>query len=293
MTVYTPCTIARLTDPKLIDCGPDGFQADAIGALLRGLSSQSRHVFYIGTSGASRIWDESRGQLNPRVWDDVDDIDEILSRNANHADTDTLVLSSNTATIHTALVSPGYVTGVSPSKSHLAPLLYPDLFDILRRLGAGFAIDGGNNRISFVEVNHLAAFYICLIKDALQRLSDADARPGDLPIWGPQAYYFAANSEHSAREFVQNVVRNVRGQSTALNLSDETKHVSHDEVAKIIKERVGDSPIADLWGGYIANAFSVNMRAKGTRAERVFGWEWRGNDGVAESARSYLDRNFS
>ncbi|UPK92485.1 hypothetical protein LCI18_003420 [Fusarium solani-melongenae] len=285
---------STLTQDPPPDCGPDLFHNNSISALLRGLSSQTnRSVFYIGTTGAARVWDES-GALNSRVWDDVNDIDEILSLATTHAETDTLVLSSNTANLRTALISPGYVIGVSPSKSHPLPSSYPDLFRVLRQLGTGFFIGEGNARISLVETGLLAALYVRLVGDALQRISRADVQDNNTSAWGPQAYYFAANTEYSIRDFIQIAFQAMRAQGgSVLTISDEMKSVSREEVVKLVEERINDSPYADVWADFIAKMYSVNMRVKGTRAEKMLGFKWEGNDGVAESVRSYLNTNFS
>jgi hypothetical protein len=65
-----------LTPP---DAGPDVRQEPAISALLRGLSNRTPKPYYIHTSGGGLIWDEPNGEPTTKIWDDVDDIQEMQS----------------------------------------------------------------------------------------------------------------------------------------------------------------------------------------------------------------------
>lgn len=88
------CTIGRTEDLDVVEqlcreanlvinCAPDITHDADIAAMLKGLGSRVIHDkgYYIHTAGATLIWEgEPLGILGGRVWDDVEDIEEIKTR---------------------------------------------------------------------------------------------------------------------------------------------------------------------------------------------------------------------
>lgn len=85
----------------VINCGPDITHDEGIRTVLDalreprpgpGASSQTTRPYYLHTSGAYLICDLKSpcGELEDRVWDDVDDIEQLISMpdSATHAITD-------------------------------------------------------------------------------------------------------------------------------------------------------------------------------------------------------------
>lgn len=303
----------------LPDCAPDVVYGPSIDALLQGLASQNKHTFYIGTSGAALTWGQPTGHFAERVWDDIQDLDAIRSQpdSATHAVTDRIVRSANTELLHTAIVSPPYVTGLSSSKTHPAPLTFPDIFHVIKTLGAGVTVAEGTNRTTFVHVRELAKLYVSLVENALGRLakpSDDDYKTpesgeeekeeepvhggdGDVAVWGPEAYYFAANLEISFHDLMGDILlpaikKHEKGEPSILKSSSEIKQVPIQTVVDAVLGRLGGVDGAELWSSHIADGFGVNMRIRGTRAEKALGITWQGGDaGLEEAVAGFLDRD--
>lgn len=93
----------------VINAAPDITHDKGIDAILRGLTSSSRDRkgYYIHTSGASCIYEDAEPGKEPRVWDDIADIDELLalSPNKTHIVTDNAVRAASSKA-HVAIVSP-------------------------------------------------------------------------------------------------------------------------------------------------------------------------------------------
>ena len=161
-------------DTKGTDCAPDVSHTKGIASLLTGLSSStSPPKFYIHTSGAARVWDAPDGSTPGRVWDDIADFDSFPTA-ATHAAEDTQVFSSASPTLHTAIVSPGFVVGRSPSRTHTAPIIFPYLLRGVRNIGGGFVSGEGKNVTAFVDNAVLAQIYVALVTDALRILEGGE-----------------------------------------------------------------------------------------------------------------------
>lgn len=93
----------------VINAAPDITHDKGIGAILRGLTSSSRDHkgYYIHTSGASCIYEDPEPGQEPRVWDDIADIDELLalSPGKTHIVTDNAVRAASSE-VNVAIVSP-------------------------------------------------------------------------------------------------------------------------------------------------------------------------------------------
>lgn len=99
--VETLCREANI----VINCAPDITHDDDIETMLRGLSSRSPHdkSYYIHTAGTTLIWEgEPLGTLGGRVWDDVEDIEEIKARAPaySHATTDKVSRRAGSGRLH-------------------------------------------------------------------------------------------------------------------------------------------------------------------------------------------------
>lgn len=124
----------------VINTSPDYTHDDGIRAILRGLGQKQQPSYYIHTSGASILWDEPRGSADARWWDDVADAGELrrLGPAHTHAVTDALVRDAGAAgDVRVAIVSPGFVGGLSPSLEHPTPITMPAIMTTTRAFGSG------------------------------------------------------------------------------------------------------------------------------------------------------------
>ncbi|KAM7221235.1 hypothetical protein V8F06_003410 [Rhypophila decipiens] len=302
----------------ILNCGPDVAQENNINNLLSTLASSitDQPKFYVGTTGAASIWDEPVGSPEARTWDDVSDIDDLLAfpESVLHIEHDRVVQRANDLhpLLHTALVSPTTVVGVSPSLKHPTPMVFPDWLHVVKTLGAGVTVNGGKNKTNFVHVKTVAKLYVLLAADGLARtlsketIADASSKP---ETWGPKAYYFAGSLELSFHDFMAEFLLPALKEygAAAPSYFDSNTNTTPkfqdlpdvDKIAAIIGPRYASFPGGDIYTQVIAGAFAINMRAKGSRAEQVFedkGFKWAGveegdakDQGIAEAVKAFCE----
>ncbi|KAK3348799.1 hypothetical protein B0T25DRAFT_546548 [Lasiosphaeria hispida] len=273
----------------IINCAPDVPYTRGIAALLRGLAVSPSPTFYIHTSGAARIWDPPNGDAEGRTWDDIEDVDA-LPVIATHAATDIQVASASSGAVYTAIVSPSFVVGRTPSRSHNPPITFPDLMHVVKHVGGPFTVAGGRNVTGFIDTENLADLYIRLTRDAMRHLVGEKTGVPDDNIWGPRAYYFASTLEISFRDFnEQYLVPSLRRVGAEAFLENGPTQLTVAEVVDIIMERHGGGVAAELWTRHIAEGFGTAMRVRGTRAKKFLGFEAvEGLPGLDDAVRAVL-----
>ncbi|CAN8095984.1 unnamed protein product [Discula destructiva] len=266
----------------VINTAPDITHGDGINAILKGLNSRSSKAYYIHTSGASLIWDEPEGLKDARLWDDIADIGELssLEEKHTHAVTDRLVREA-ASDVNVAIMSPGFVSGLSPSLEHPTPITLPAILTTARAFGSGFQIAQGENVSAWIHVDDLASMFMILVDDALAAIAGSPIQRGpelaELPMWGPEAYYFGVTENiafanfmkfHASVFFEQGVIQ-----------SSEIRSVNVTEAARISiagpgkeYDPLAPAPPADSWAMHISIMYGINMRIRASRMEK-FGWK--------------------
>lgn len=289
----------------VINAGPDITHNEGIKAILRGLNTRKAAVgasqtpFYIHTSGASLIWDEPEGVNGSRWWDDLTDVPELsaLEEKHTHAVTDRIV-REGADDVNVAIVSPGFVGGMSPSIEHPTPITTPAILTTARAFKSGFQISPGENRHAWVHVMDLARIFMILVDDALATLAGKPIkREADvLPLWGREAYYFATGEDISFSDFMRGLVP-VLLQHGVIE-SSEMKSVSVTEAARISLagpdgeyDPLAPPPPPDSWAMHIAIMYGVNMKIRGSRVAKL-GWKATGSvvDTFPEVVPEFLRR---
>lgn len=132
--------------------------------------------------------------------------------------------------------------------------------------------------MTFVPAKKLARLYVHLVGDALERLSSPGSftPAGKIETWGPKAYYFAASLETSFSTFMSDILLPALKKHGASYLQgEEVKEIkdlpSTKPAADLIVARHVGEPGAEIWSSHIAEGFGINMRVRGSRAEKVFG----------------------
>ncbi|KAK0652627.1 hypothetical protein B0T16DRAFT_387858 [Cercophora newfieldiana] len=243
-------------------------ETDIVITLLAGLSSSSSSPkFCIQTSGAARVWDAPDGFTAGRVWDDIADFDSFPT-STTHAAHDIQLFSATSPTLHTAVVSPSFVVGRSPSRSHTAPIILPYLLRAVRDFGGGFVSGEGKNVTAFVDTAVLAEIYAALVTDALRIIEGGEVNN---EVWGPRAYYFASSLELSFRGFMEKHLLPSLGRCGGEGLlkSDGVKEVSQDEITSLLVGSLGG--VEALWSRHIAEGFGTAMRIRPSRAQKYLG----------------------
>lgn len=147
MGEYDKVEAASRDADLVINTSPDITHDDGIRAILRGLqqrpppAASSPRGYYIHTSGASLIWDDPEGSPDARWWDDMADLGDLrgLKEKHTHAVTDKIVRDA-AGDVHVAIMSPGFVGGLSPSLEHPTPITTPAIMTTARAFGSGKAL---------------------------------------------------------------------------------------------------------------------------------------------------------
>lgn len=263
----------------VINTAPDISHDDGIKAILAGLKGRSQKAYYVHTSGASLIWDEPEGLKEARMWDDVADIRELSSLKEKHTHAVTDKLARDAASdVNVAIVSPGFVGGLSPSIEHPTPITTPAILTTARAFGSGFQIAQGENASAWIHVNDLANIFLVLIDDALAALAGTPTKRADeLQLWGPEAYYFGVEENIVFSDFMK-ALTPILVEHGVVQSSD-IRSVNVTEAARISLAGPGKEydplappPPADSWAMHISVMYGVNMRLRSSRMEKL-GWK--------------------
>lgn len=221
------------------------------------MASRPKPGFYIQTSGAFLVGEDVHGERSSeKVWDDIEDIERITTMPPGryHQAADQLV-RDGAANVNAALVSPTVVYGCSVSTENQIPITIRDIVATARELSAGFTITQGKNFLPFVHVDDLADIYVRLFADAAKEAA-FDAR-----LWGPHAYYFATSEELSFAEYMEAIVKVLRGKNV----------ISVDVIKRIGPEsNLSDQEIVNKTAAI--HGYGTNLRVRSSRAETLLGW---------------------
>lgn len=263
----------------VINTAPDISHDLGIKAILTGLKGHSQKGYYVHTSGASLIWDEPEGLKDARLWDDIADIGDLsnLKEKHTHAVTDKIVREA-ASDVNVAIVSPGFVGGLSPSIEHPTPITTPAILTTARAFGSGFQIAQGENASAWIHVNDLANMFLILVDDAMATLAGTPIkRAEELPIWGPEAYYFGVEENIVFSEFMKALTPVLVEHGVVK--SSEIRSVNVTEAARISLagpdgeyDPLAPPPPADSWAMHISVMYGINMRIRGSRMEKL-GWK--------------------
>jgi nucleoside-diphosphate-sugar epimerase len=155
------------------DCG-DSDNETCMKALIEGLSGRSTRSFLIHLGGTGIIADGqegSYGELSPKIWSDIDDIDAICSLpdTALHRKVDKLIqdaAAKHGDRLKCAIVCPPAICGAGKGLGRVQSVLLPLFFAEIERRGSAFYIRSGTNAWSWVHINDLMKIYVALVEDA-------------------------------------------------------------------------------------------------------------------------------
>ncbi|KAK5124408.1 hypothetical protein LTR85_001625 [Meristemomyces frigidus] len=236
----------------------------SINALITGLLRRTDPGFLIHLSGTGIVadWQEKThvGKLNPKIWSDIDNLDEITSRPDRelHRNVDKIIQTAaadHSDNLRTAIVCPPdiYGPGRGPGKTQSAYM--PAFLDAIKKLGAPFYAGEGTNTRSWVHIEDLMTVYLKII--------EAAAAGGEGADWGQEGYYFASSQEASQIDIAKaagNILK-----SHGMIDSAEPKAISFEDIAAAYVTRSGYRI-----GTYM---FAANSRTRAHRAAKLFGYE--------------------
>ncbi|KAJ7124606.1 NAD(P)-binding protein [Mycena crocata] len=236
----------------------------AIEALLTGLGRRSTPTFFIHLSGTACISDVyfgNFGELNPRVWSDVEDIEEIvnLPKERIHRAVDEVVFRAAAtygAHIHTAIVCP------------------PDVYG--KGAGPGFTQSFLNGR-SLAHIEDVMRMYVCIVEEAATSLETGVIRDG---CWGKNGFYCTTTSELTWKEIA--VATGKTMVAMGLIKSAEPTACAVEDVPNMVGS-----------GGSALYMLGSNARNTADRGRKLLGWTPTGGplvDPLEADLRAYHTR---
>jgi nucleoside-diphosphate-sugar epimerase len=239
-----------------------------VQTLIKGLSEGKKGGTFIQVSGSASIVDASAGygQLSTRIYDDIEDIDEITTFDSTHLhwDSDQAVIREGEISgVRTAILAPGMVYGVGqgPVKTHGWTL--PWLKDAILKHGKGFTVGEGRSVWAGVHVKDLAEAIVLVLEQALQP-------NGGKAAWGKEGSYYVESGEFAFGDIVPKFVGILK--EKGLIESVEINQLGEEEATSL-------HPYAlMIWGS--------NSRCRASRL-RALGWKPR-QPSIFEVLSSYV-----
>ncbi|KAK8091605.1 NAD dependent epimerase/dehydratase family protein [Apiospora hydei] len=193
----------------VINAGADITHDETIKAVLRGLQSREGEgsemkPYFIHTSGAYLICDlrEPGGTKSEKVWDDIEDSEQLVSMpdTAVHRVTDKLTLPTSRAAgpVGRGPCQRGHPIASGRDRNQPlgrtpVPITMPALFQCVRAFHSAFVIGEGENAMGMIHVRDFARMYMVLVDNALATLTGSyNKTEPPFPVWGESAYYFAS-----------------------------------------------------------------------------------------------------
>lgn len=166
-----------------------------IRAHIAGLLRRPCQSFFIrlGGTGAIADWkDGPYGELNPKIWSDIEDID-ILTNMPDwtlHRGVEKIIQQAaieHGDKLKCAIICSSGVYGQGRGLGRTQSLLIPDFYSEMLKLGASFYTQSGGNSRGWVHLDDLMQIYLKLI--------EAAAAGGGKATWGIEV----SSSRHAAR----------------------------------------------------------------------------------------------
>jgi len=169
-------TSFKVLTNHLIDAG-DSDHEGCVKAILSGLShktSKKQKSFLIHLSGTGVISDEREqtweGKSNPKIWDDIKDIDEInnLPENAKHHKVDRWIQEASDEYLKTVIVCPPDIYGEGYAVGGRTSFLVPMYVDALIKHGEAFYLGDGDNLRAVAHIDDVIEVFSLLVGEALK-----------------------------------------------------------------------------------------------------------------------------
>ena len=178
----------RVSKPTLID-STDGGKSKHIPSLkahIAGLLKRAGPSFLIRLAGTGIIadWkDGPYGELNPKVWSDIEDIDTIttLPDDYLHRPIDKIIQAAaadHGEKLKCAIICPPGIYGPGKGLVRTQSLFMPEFCENIIEQGAPFYTQSGSNQRSWVHIDDLMKIYLALVEAAI--------KGGGTAVWGKE-----------------------------------------------------------------------------------------------------------
>ncbi|KAF8216551.1 NAD(P)-binding protein [Mycena galopus ATCC 62051] len=238
-----------------------------LNSIIAGLLKRSEPSFLIHLSGTGIVadWHDPTyiGKLNPKIWSDIDDLDEIASRPDGELHRHTEKLLFQAAAEHgdklkIAIMCPPDIYGPGRGPGKRESIYFPTFWSEIKNVGAAFYGGEGTNTRSWVHIEDFMTVYLKVI--------EAAAAGGEGADWGKEGYYFASSQEASQIDMARAAGKILKAHGR-LDTA-EPKGVSLDTVKGMMSEASKAG-----YPGLGTCVFAGNSRTRADRATKLFGYE--------------------
>lgn len=161
----------------------DSDHEPSINALIAGLLKRNEPSFLIHLSGTGIVadWHDPtyRGKLNPKIWSDIENLDEITSRPDDelHRNVDKIIqkaAAEHGEKLKTAIMCPPDIYGPGRGPGRTQSAYIPLFWNEIRSVGMPFYAGDGTNTRSWVHIEDLMTVYLKLVEAAAAGGKGAD-----------------------------------------------------------------------------------------------------------------------
>ncbi|KAF2175102.1 NAD(P)-binding protein [Zopfia rhizophila CBS 207.26] len=236
----------------------------SLNALIAGLLRRSTPGFLIFLSGTGMLsdWQSETylGKLNPKIWSDIKDMDEITSRPDSELHRITEKIVQEAAAKHgdklkTAIMCPPDIYGRGKGLAKTGSVMVPVFVNEAKNVGRVFYTGQGTNTRGWVHIDDLMRLYLKVVEAAAGGGGNAD--------WGKEGYYFASTQEISQLDLAKATGKILKKHNIIDN--EEPVQISLEQVDAMLKGR--SIPKISRY------LFASNSRTRPERAEKLFGYK--------------------
>ncbi|KAJ7940403.1 nucleoside-diphosphate-sugar epimerase [Mycena leptocephala] len=240
----------------------DSDHKGAMTALLTGLGKRSAPSFLIhlsGTACISDVYSGNFGVFNPRVWSDVDDIEELanLPEDRIHRHVDKLVFeaaATHGAHIHTALMCPPDIYGTGYGPGVTQSFMVPFFYDSILAYKSAFYLAKGENVRSLVHIQDVMSLYVRVVEEAVTSFETGIVRD---ECWGLLLQF-------EFRTSLEGLCGSHRKGMASLGLIESA--APKEATVEDVQGMLGGAGL----GLYL---FGSNSRSRADRGRSLFGWK--------------------
>lgn len=146
----------------------------SVVAILSGMSKRKEKSLLLhltGTASFSDVREEGwSGKFNPRVWNDIDDIDEIYNvpETVIHRDVDKLIADASNDLLKTICICPPDIYGQKKGGGTTGTYLVPEYVKAIIDLKQAFYFGNGENIRGVVHIDDVVSLFVLVLGKYLQ-----------------------------------------------------------------------------------------------------------------------------
>ncbi|CAG8980133.1 hypothetical protein HYALB_00011666 [Hymenoscyphus albidus] len=236
----------------------------SLNAHIEGLLRRPGPSFLIRLGGTGLIADwqdgSNYGEMNPKVWSDINDIDEITSLPDDylHRNMDKIVQAAahrHGDKLKCAIICPPGIYGPGRGMVRKQSLFIPEMGREILKLGSPYYTQSGENRRAWVHIDDLMELYNAIVEAAVAGGGNA--------VWGREGYYFAATQEATQKEMARFAGKILKSHGL----------IKTEEPVQLSLETITEMRDGSDWHYMGLYTWGSNTRCTADRAKKYLGYE--------------------